>query len=181
MKPLPQTSYTVLGLLAQGQAMSGYDIRKAAADLQFFYWQPAQSQIYSELTRLAARGYVTAEEIEQEGRPDKRVHQITAAGQAEMSRWLAEDRSDTPVIKHPAALKLYFGGMASTEIVRSNLERFISDSEAALGQLAVAQEFLENEPGQTYAALVADWRYEVLEAELKAARKTLKRLNATDP
>ena len=50
---LPSTSYAVLGLLSGGRELSGYDLRKWAANsLQFFYWSPSLSHIYTELRRL---------------------------------------------------------------------------------------------------------------------------------
>ncbi len=56
---LPPTAYAVLGTLAFGRELSGYDIKKwADASLGFFYWSPALSHIYRELARLEERALV---------------------------------------------------------------------------------------------------------------------------
>jgi DNA-binding PadR family transcriptional regulator len=69
---LPGTAYAVLGLLSFGPELSGYELRQLALNsLRFFYWTPAQSQIYRELRRLAGLGYVTGREVSQDSRPDK--------------------------------------------------------------------------------------------------------------
>ena len=53
---LPGSAYAVLGLLSFGAELSGYELRQLALNsLRFFYWTPAQSQIYRELRRLQHR------------------------------------------------------------------------------------------------------------------------------
>ena len=75
---LPGSAYAVLGLLSFGAELSGYELRQLALNsLRFFYWTPAQSQIYRELRRLSGLGYVTGREVRQDGRPDKVAYSIT--------------------------------------------------------------------------------------------------------
>ena len=178
MKSLPTTSYLVLGLLSWGRPMSGYEIRKWAQQMRFFYWSPAQSQIYGELSRLAEQGWVTAEEVAQAGRPDKRVFLITAAGQAELSRWLAEDPAGPTVVKNSTALKLYFGHATTPDILARLLREHLAELDEMLGQTAIVQEFLEADNETIYPALVVEWGYLQLEAERSAAQQMLARLQA---
>ncbi len=90
---LPLTSYAVLGLLTQGEA-SGYDlIKRAQAGIAYFFWSPSRSQIYAELRRLEAGGYVTERAVEQERRPDKRVYAITPSGEAALHGWLIDPQT----------------------------------------------------------------------------------------
>lgn len=174
--PLPTTSYAVLGLLSFGEALSGYEIRKWAENMRFFYWSPAQSQIYSELRRLSDRGYVASSEVAQTGKPDKRLYAITAAGEAELSRWLAEEENEPTVMKHAVALKLYFGHMTTPDVLTEMLERFVDETREMLGQLAVVQEFMEDDPRFATAALVTEWGYQHYSAEMEMAQKLLGRL-----
>ena len=139
-KQLPNTSYMVLGLLSFGASMSGYEIRKWAENMRFFYWSPAQSQIYSELNRLAELGYVTSTTVQQEGKPDKRLYQITEDGLGEMSRWQREVPPAGTIIKNGMALKLYFGHTTTPEVLITMLEDFIEETRDMLGQSAVVQE-----------------------------------------
>ena len=79
-------------------------------------------------------------------------------------------------IRHPLALRLYFGHLTTPERLEEMLETFIEETEKALGDLAVVQEFTENMPGHEHSAVVAEWSYAYHQAELNAARKALKRI-----
>ena len=174
---LPNTSYAVLGLLSFGEALSGYELKKQAENLNFFYWSPAQSQIYSELRRLAKEGYVSSKEVKQSGKPDKRLYKATKAGLAELKRWLSESPLEPASIKHPFALKLYFGHMSDKTSLLGFLESYIASTKEALGELAIVQEFTQHTEGHYYQSLLADWGYHHYQAELDFAQKLHKRLS----
>ena len=54
-----------------------------------FFWHATHQQIYRVLARMEADGWVTVEVVEQEGRPDKRVHAPSAHGRRVLADWLA--------------------------------------------------------------------------------------------
>lgn len=176
-KPLANTSYTVLGLLSFGDKLSGYELRKWANSLSYFYASPAQSQIYSELKRLAKLGFAEAFDIAQEGKPDKRLYQITPAGKAELKRWLSETPVEATSVKHSLALRLFFGHMASPETLKQLLNEFIENTKEQLSQLTIVQEYTEHSDGFQYPAIVANWSYSYLENELKTAQSVLEQLD----
>ena len=176
-KVLPNTSYTVLGILTLGKELSGYDIRQWTQGMNHFYSSPAQSQIYSELKRLEERGYVLSRMVAQEGKPDKRLYQITAAGMDEFKRWMASDELDTTtVMKHSVLLKLFFGHAATPAVLIEMLEKFVQETQKALGQLGIVQEFMEDDPALAYPALVAEWGTHHRQAELVMAKELIERL-----
>lgn len=176
---LPTTSYTVLGLLSLGDEMSGYEIRKWARNMRFFYWSPAQSQVYLELDRLHERGLVTAREVPQEGKPDKKLYRINHEGRAELQRWLAAGHTDPVVMKHSVLLKLYFGHMGDHETLTRLLTEYVAEVRTQQGELAVVQEFMENEPGFEYPALAAEWGYRHLETDAQMAQELIDRLSSS--
>ncbi|CAM3496668.1 PadR family transcriptional regulator [Nocardioides zeicaulis] len=55
-----------------------------------FFWHATHQQVYRVLARMEADGWVTVEIVEQEGRPDKRVHTPSEAGRRVLADWLAE-------------------------------------------------------------------------------------------
>ena len=173
---MPATSYAVLGLLSFGEALSGYELRKWAESLRFFYWSPAQSQIYSELRRLEKRGLVTKREVPQEGKPDKKMHSITEAGLTEFKRWLNEGELEPTVLKHGLALRIFFGHAAEPGRLKALLHEFIERAQTALNELGIVQEYTQNTEGFAYPALVADWGEHYYKAEIEFAEKLLKRL-----
>lgn len=175
-KPLPNTAYAVLGLLAAGKAMSGYEVRKSAETLRYFYWSPAQSQIYSELRRLAARGYVTSELVRQDGKPDKRLYQITETGMTAFRNWLNETPVEPTMMKHAMQLRLFFGQTAEPVRLAALLEQFIRDGEEALAQIAIVREYAELDPDYRWQGLVAEWSEAHYTTEVAFARELLRRL-----
>jgi DNA-binding PadR family transcriptional regulator len=88
--------YAILSLLARAP-LSGYDLAREMKRPHAFFYGPAQiSQIYPELARLREAGLVTATDVEQRGRPDKRVYTLAPAGLQHLQRWLVER---TPIVE----------------------------------------------------------------------------------
>lgn len=78
----------LLGLLAKEPA-HGYEL-KQALEADFGDLWPAVNigQIYSTLARLEATGLVRSAPVTQDGRPDKKVFELTANGREELLRWV---------------------------------------------------------------------------------------------
>lgn len=176
-KKLSNTTYAVLGLLSFGEALSGYEVRKWAESLRFFYWSPAQSQIYSELKKLEKLGLVSAEFVPQSGKPDKRLYKINADGHAAFSEWVNDAPLEPTVLKHSLALRLFFGHAAEPERLRELLADYAQTVEEALGQLAIVEEFTQHTPGFSFPALVAEWGRRYYEAERDTTAVMLERLD----
>ena len=69
---------------------SGLELTRRFEKSLGFFWHATHQQIYRVLARMEADGWVTVEVVEQEGRPDKRVHTPSAAGRRVLADWLAE-------------------------------------------------------------------------------------------
>lgn len=175
---LPNSSYIVLGLLSFGEARSGYEVRKLAQNLQYFYWSPAQSQIYKELRRLEEHGLARSEYVEQDGKPNKQMFEITAEGTAVFKTWLATADLPPTVIKHPLLLKLFFGHMTDSQTKIQLITQFIDNTKQMLAQLAIVQEHMEIDPDLTNSALVVEWSLHHYESELQMAEKLLGRMGS---
>lgn len=67
---------------------SGLDLTRRFDRSIGFFWSATHQQIYRVLARMEADGWVTAEHVAQQGRADKKVYAVTAAGRAELARWL---------------------------------------------------------------------------------------------
>ena len=53
-----------------------------------FFWSASHQQIYKVLRRMDDDGWVSSSTVAQQGRPDRKVYTVTAAGQRELARWL---------------------------------------------------------------------------------------------
>ena len=179
-KDLPITSYIVLGLLSFGEERSGYEIRKAGESLQYFYWNPAQSQIYRELRRLEANQFVTSYHVSQAGKPDKQLYRITERGTAVFRDWLTHKALPPTIRKHPLLLKLFFGHAVEQDVIQRLLRDFIEDMQQNLAQLAIVEEFMTGDSENGYAAMIVEWNLHYCRSELDIARKLLARMEVED-
>ena len=68
-----------LGMLNDGEA-SGYDLKKHFESTFAHFFAAGYGSIYPALSSLADAGLVDCREIAQEGKPDRKVYRITAAG-----------------------------------------------------------------------------------------------------
>jgi DNA-binding PadR family transcriptional regulator len=135
------TEMAVLGLLAEGER-SGYDLAQLARRTIEAMWAPSRSQIYKVLPRLVDAGLATRREVEQQGRPDKAIYRVTAAGRDELVAWLG--RVDDPPEQEGGLflLKVFFGryappaaALAQLAGYRAWLERHLGTYERMLGGL----------------------------------------------
>ena len=81
--------YAILGLLSR-EELSGYDLMSRMKVRVGFFWEARHSQIYPELARLEEQGLVTYRVVEQRGRPDKKVYEITPEGIEALKGWVTE-------------------------------------------------------------------------------------------
>ncbi len=72
-----------------------------------FFWSATHQQIYKVLARMEADGWVRSTALEQQGRPDKKVYEVTTDGSDELATWLAEPM---PMEKFRSALAVRLRG-----------------------------------------------------------------------
>ena len=107
--------HAILGFLNYG-AVSGYDLKKVFDTSIQHFWPADQSQIYRELSTLVDAGWAEVEVVEQDVRPDRKVHHITPAGREELTRWLT---TPLPPAKYRSAelIQVFFAGQLSDEAI----------------------------------------------------------------
>ncbi len=69
---------------------SGYELARRFDRSIGYFWHATHQQIYKVLARMEEAGWVAAEVQAGETAPDRKVFSVTATGQGELSRWLAE-------------------------------------------------------------------------------------------
>jgi DNA-binding PadR family transcriptional regulator len=85
-----------------------------------YIWAPAKTQLYALLPKLADRGLATSRTVREGARPEKKLFKITAAGRAELDRWL----SDTPDSTETFYLRLFVGGLVPADVLVRHVEWF---------------------------------------------------------
>lgn len=163
------------------QPGSGYELARRFERSIGRFWTATHQQIYRVLRRMESDGWVTAEEIGQGGRPDKRCYSVAAAGRAVLTSWLREP-VQPETVRHELAVKIRgaaFDGAAGRAALIVEVERYRADHEATLNRYVAGErrDFLdagELDAGQrlqhvvlrggvAYERMVLDWLDDVLE------------------
>ncbi|MEE4301112.1 MAG: PadR family transcriptional regulator [Pseudomonadales bacterium] len=98
-------SHAIMTALLE-EELSGYDLARRFQTSLGFFWAASHQQIYQELRKLAEGGLLEATAVAQDGRPDKIVYALTAAGHAELEDWLHSESRRKPA-KDDLFVKLY--------------------------------------------------------------------------
>jgi DNA-binding PadR family transcriptional regulator len=80
--------HAILVALAE-KAGSGYDLARRFDKSFGHFWSATHQQIYKVLGRMESEGWVAATHVAQEGRPDKKIYEVTPVGRAELAGWIA--------------------------------------------------------------------------------------------
>jgi DNA-binding PadR family transcriptional regulator len=182
MPGLPPNAYALLGLLVfdsnapDSGGMTGYELKQRADFTLRYYWvSPAMSQIYTELRRLSAEGYVA--EVAGEG-PTR--YRVTAEGAEALQSWLFEGEVGFPILKHPVALRLLMGRLSTPEHLRGMLTQHLDDLAARRADLQGVRDMLGDDHARRYAALVADWGLAYYDSESSIVADLRERLETMD-
>ncbi|PXX60435.1 PadR family transcriptional regulator [Nocardia tenerifensis] len=109
--------YAMLGLLADHPA-SGYDLLQRFKYSLANIWSATQSQIYTELTKLAEAELVT---VSDEGPRGRKEYSITEAGLSDLRHWLTETEPKQ-TNRNELLLRVFFLGV----IPRARAEEYLT-------------------------------------------------------
>lgn len=166
-RPTP-TGFALLGLLSFGEELSGYELKQWADDsLRFFWTAPAMSQVYRELERLAESGLVHQRSVVRDGTRPTKVYRLSPPGERAVRAWLAEP-PEPPSLKHPIALRIYFGHLVEPDDLRRALEAHRDWCDRMLADLGQVRAELGDDQKWRNAALVADWGLDYYKGDLAA-------------
>jgi DNA-binding PadR family transcriptional regulator len=172
--PLPAptpTGYALLGLLSFGRELSGYELKQwADGSLRFFWSAPAMSQVYRELERLAASGYVSQRTVVREGTREAKVYRLSRRGEQAIRQWLAHV-PEPPTLKHPVALRIFFGHLLEPEDLRKAIEAHRDWCDQVLADLTEVRDDLGDDPMWRNAARVAEWGLDYYRGERTAVEQ----------
>ena len=79
--------HAILVALAE-KASTGYDLARRFDKSIGQFWTATHQQIYKVLARMEADGWVASTAVAQDGRPDKKVYDVTHAGRGELAAWI---------------------------------------------------------------------------------------------
>ena len=153
-RALTTTEYSVLGLLAFGEA-SGYELARGAERSIGYMWAPSRSHIYKVLPRLVEHGCATSREVAQQRRPDKAVYRITRHGRAVLRAWIDDLDPDPSGGAGVFLMKIFFGFVAKPESVLRQLDAYRALVERRLSEFeAIERALPPEEPVHSRVALL---------------------------
>jgi DNA-binding PadR family transcriptional regulator len=174
---LSATGRVVLGLIAFGKR-TGYDIKTFVDKTTRYFWAASYGQIYPELKHLEEQGLVRGRPEPSGGRA-RTVYELTEAGEAALTAWLASDDEQLYELRDEGMLKLFFSDSLpeqQIEIVRAIRTR----EERALAHLRSIEPHASKGPTGSYLTLqmgigLTEWTIEWCEAtERRLATETEK-------
>jgi DNA-binding PadR family transcriptional regulator len=113
--------YAILVSLAE-KASSGYELARRFDKSIGQFWTATHQQVYKVLGRMEAAGWVAVTVVEQEGRPDKKVYDLTDAGLAELAGWIAQPAAPE-VARSELAVKIRGASYGDPAAVADEVER----------------------------------------------------------
>jgi DNA-binding PadR family transcriptional regulator len=126
---LTTTEAAVLALLAIEGERSGYDLVRLVGKSIAHVWSPARSGLYAVLPRLQQAGLVRRRVVAQTSRPDKQLYAVTRAGRRALAAWLD---AVEPGATDGFFLKLFVGGLTTTDVLLEHVAQFRADTAARL-------------------------------------------------
>lgn len=176
--------HAILGLLTY-KPMSGYDVKTFFEKSIEHFWPAQLSQIYRELGTLEKRGCVNSHVEPQEGRPDKKVYNITEEGREELLHWLHESpKSLLAYARDETCLRMFFGSRVEPGEMIFQLKLLIREKQKTLQILGDIYESVKHagypteelywqltiRKGLLIAAAEVQWAHECI-AELEDIRR----------
>src|ERR1700679_666642 len=123
----------LLGLLTI-QPMSGYALGQTTRGSVGHFWNESYGQIYPNLRKLAAGGFVSCKTERQKGKPDRYIYSITEKGRGRLTGWLAVP-PQPEVPRNEMLLKLFFGEQVPAPILIGYVERMVEECRVVLDLL----------------------------------------------
>lgn len=113
---------------------SGYELARRFDRSIGRFWTATHQQIYRVLKRMEADDWITAEEVGQDGLPDKKLWSATPTGRAALVTWLRAP-VQPEAVRHELAVKIRaaaFDDADGRAALVAEVERYRADHEATL-------------------------------------------------
>ena len=133
-------SYGLLSLLST-QPMSGYVLTIKINR----FWRSTHSAIYPLLSELEENGYIEFIFEKQNGKPDKKIYNLTVSGKKILHDWFMSETGDE-VIRDEMILKLYCIKCVDTEAANKILEEFEERCKRRIKECRIHIENIKSKP-----------------------------------
>jgi len=112
--------HALLGLLNYRPA-TGYELKATFTNSIHFFWDATLPQIYRTLKQMEGNRWLNVTVEHQDGKPSRKVYQVTEAGRKELRRWLGEPL-ETPEPRNAMLIKVFFGNQMDSAQFTAHLK-----------------------------------------------------------
>lgn len=134
---LAPSAYVILGMIWLGRR-SGYEIKQAVQLSIRFFWNISQAQIYPTLEQLEQNKLIQGHD-EPRGRRQRRVYDLTPAGEATLEQWLVKDEPLSYELRDAGLLKIFFADLLDRDAALSLIDKIQRRSREHVAQLRAIQ------------------------------------------
>ena len=136
--------HLILALVAARES-TGYEITKEFDEVADYFWRATHQQVYRELGTLADAGLLRFREVEQDGKPDKKVYAITSKGLKAFEDWFREP-TDSPRAADPLMIKFFAAELVGIDELRKQLAEARARHQTILANYEAVQAQHYSEP-----------------------------------
>jgi len=104
-----------------------------------YFWSATHQQIYRELGKLEAEGYIRALPTEQPARGQKKSYEVLTAGRDELARWTAATQDPKP-LRNTMLLRLRAAAVVGTTGIEADLRRHLALHQQQLAEYEEIQQ-----------------------------------------
>lgn len=159
MKSTISPEPALLGFLREGP-LHGYDLHKQVNANLGAVWRIGLSQMYALLKEYETRGWIKTIIRPQNGRPPRKMLQLTPAGKRAFDTWMRQAAHGLREFRVDFFARLYFARAAGRPALRAFLDQQIQVTRQEYDKLE------RSEPASEFAGVVSHFRLAQLEAIL---------------
>jgi len=112
---------------------SGFELARRFERSIGYFWHATHQQIYRELGRMEAAGWIAGQAADDAGRTRKRVYQVLPAGRAELTRWAGEP-TESSLPRDAFTLKMRAAAVMDELDLRAEVLAYIALHQARLAE-----------------------------------------------
>jgi PadR family transcriptional regulator, regulatory protein AphA len=132
--------YALLAALHEAPA-TGYDLTQRFRGRLAHVWSASHQQVYRELGKLHEEGKLAMTEVPQTDKPDRKLYQVTEAGEEDLRQWLATPQP-SPATRDPLLVKLFAGNLLDREAMLAEVAQRRAETREQLGTFrAIEREY----------------------------------------
>lgn len=136
----------VLLVVLKKEKSTGYGIAKWFDGPLGYFWDTSHQRVYRALAKLHEDGWVNFQVVLQQGKPDKKVYELTDLGEQELHKWMQKPLKP-PIINEGFLVKLFSAELSYVPDLLSELALQLEHHQALLKEYqAVEQEFFSQKP-----------------------------------